>query len=121
MEDATFDQMFGVMCMPGAKWQSLTDGDWPVCSDPTTTTPAPTTTAPPTSRYLKLVLLTKSFFFQGKPCYCLGDIDPVSYDAFRMTKSTHKQILEVCRKSWVTFGKVQLSTTLLILRNNSKS
>ena len=29
--------------------------------------------------------------------------------------------LEVCRKSWVTFGKVQPSTTLLILRNNSKS
>ena len=61
VEDATFDQMFGVMCMPGAKWQSLSENDWPVCSDPTTTTPAPTTTAPPTSKYDSsfVVIVTK--------------------------------------------------------------
>ena len=46
---ATWDNMFGIMCLPGGKWQSYTDEEWPVCSDPTTTTPAPTTTLPPTS------------------------------------------------------------------------
>ena len=39
-------------------------------------------------------------------CYCLGDIDTVTYDSFRMNKNIHKEILKVCRKAWVTFGKV---------------
>ena len=48
---ATWDNMFGVMCMPGGQWQTLEDGEWPPCSDPTTTTPAPTTTAPQRSEF----------------------------------------------------------------------
>ena len=47
---ATWDNMFGLMCLPGGVWQSPAPGEWPVCSDPTTTTPAPTTTVPPRSK-----------------------------------------------------------------------
>ena len=49
----------------------------------------------------------QSTFHSEKPCYCLGDIDTVNYDSFRMTKDRHKQILKVCRNAWVTFHKVR--------------
>lgn len=50
LPDATHNNMFGVMCMPGGQWQTLETGDWASCDDPTTTTPAPTTTVPPKSK-----------------------------------------------------------------------
>ena len=96
------------MCMPGGQWQSLGEGDWPPCSDPTTTTPAPTTTAPQRSESVitMTIFVSKLSKLSEKPCYCLGDIDTVTYDSFRMNKNIHKEILKVCRKAWVTFGKV---------------
>ena len=47
---ATWDNMFGLMCLPGGIWQEVAEDDWPKCSEPTTTTPAPTSTQPPRSK-----------------------------------------------------------------------
>ena len=52
------------------------------------------------------IFVSKLSKLSEKPCYCLGDIDTVTYDSFRMNKNIHKEILKVCRKAWVTFGKV---------------
>ena len=92
LPDATYGNLFGLMCLPGGQWPDLSEEDWPACSEPTTTTPAPTTSLPP----------------RKKPCYCLGDVDKVSFDPFVMNKDRHKAILKVCRNAWVTFHKVFL-------------
>ena len=89
---ATYGNLLGLMCLPGGQWEvPATEADWARCEDPTTTTPAPTTSLPP----------------RKKDCYCLGDVDKLSYDPFVMNKDRHKAILKVCRNAWVTFHKVR--------------
>ena len=61
LPDATHDNMFAVMCLPGGQWQSLETSDWAVCDYPTTTTPAPTTTVPPRSKSSIIVTINQLF------------------------------------------------------------
>ena len=47
---ATYGNLLGLMCLPGGQWDvPASEGDWPGCLDPTTTTPAPTTSLPTVS------------------------------------------------------------------------